>query len=353
MKKNRLVITCLMIGVVGILLGSIGLLLGGRVYGITMGGNGIVVNSNANANSQEGYQFLKETLELEDFTDLKMDISFADVEIVESDHFALEYCVRSDRPITAEMQNGAMTISQKSQTGNYPFLSLGMVSFDTTMTAEYVNLYVPAGTAFESVAISLDSGNLTVGSLQADTITLVDSFGSITAQSLQAGDLNMDLDSGDVFAAAITAENLTIKNSFGGAEIVNAELTKGVISMDSGDVILGQIVGEELQMELSFGSVDAGTLDVDSVKVELDSGNCRIGNLCTQKLDADSSFGELEIGLYEGVAAYAADASANFGNIEVNRVDMGDVYKTLDSEGQPMLMIRCDSGDIILYDAAE
>ena len=102
MKKNKLVYICLIGLVIGGVLIGIGNLCGGKVYGVSLGENGLVVNSNKN--SAKSGDYIEDKKDLTAFKNLDMNIAFADVKIVESDHFEMEYCVPEKMELMEEMQ---------------------------------------------------------------------------------------------------------------------------------------------------------------------------------------------------------------------------------------------------------
>lgn len=314
MKMNKLVTVCLIVAALGILIGGIGYACGGRVYGLSLGGQGIIVNSNHGAPEGEDMQYIEENKELEAFQNLNLDASFTNVQIRESDHFGIEYHVRGNRPVTTEIDGDTMTITQGRSNGahsSFTLLSMGEVSFKD-FGEEYIIVYVPKGQ--------------------------------------ELGDVSIEIESGDISIDAIQATQLTIKDSFGNVELNEANVTNGIIKIESGDVKFETMEAGEMQIENSFGGIDGGQMTVGTLKLELESGDCEIADLSAENAEVNAAFGSIEFGLRESVEAYSADIDMEFGSVDVNGEDMGTKYKNTSSEGEHELVIQCESGDVSLYD---
>lgn len=310
MKRNKLVSVCLIAIAAGFVIAGAGFLFGGRVYGLSLGRRGVIVNSNQNIKSMN---YIEEEKELESFRNLDVELGFADFEIQKSDHFGIKYRLQEDRLVTSTSDGDTLVLKQKDSGFNVTLFSMGSAGMDSDGN-EYVVIYVPEE-ALGTISISNDAGNISI-----DTIT---------------------------------AENLLVNDSFGNLEIGTADVEKCDFDLDSGDINIENLNGNTCTIQTSFGStkiekaVLKGRLECDA-----DSGDLTIGSLSADSVDAASKFGSIELGLKETVDAYAIDADTDFGTIEVNGTEMGSTCQTSSAAGsERRLILSADSGDISLRDA--
>ncbi len=383
--KNKLVLTCLIVAIIGIALAGIGTLFGGRVYGFNVG-KGVHVNSNLNLGSE--YKYIEENKELEAFKNLDMNMNFVDVRVEEADSFSIEYRVREDRAIETRVDGDTLVISQKNPHGNITLLSFGNVNVQNTSESEYLILNIPEGEKFGSFSITNDCGDIDLPSLQADTLTINDSFGNLDVDTLQAAETDLSLESGDINVKRVQTDSLLIKDSFGNVSIGSSDAANSTISIESGDVKLDEMKGKEAEIITSFGKVAVGDaaisdritckvesgdiefetletkeatfkssfgkvtgncLNAESVFVEIESGNFIVDDLTASTVDGSTSFGGMELGLRESVDDYSINAQTEFGEVKVNGEEQGEHYNAKQASGHT-LSLKTESGDIVLFD---
>lgn len=352
MKMNKLIAVCLITAAAGVVIAGAGVHLGGKVYGISFGKNGIVVNSNKGAGDDQEY--IKESRELEAFDKLDMEIDFADIQIEESDHFGIEYCVNESRPISLKAEGKNLVITQAKQGGgNFIFFSLGGITLSDSAQNEYVTLYVPKGEKYQELSIANEFGDILLPDIQADKLTVKSSFGDIKTGMLEAVITDITMESGDFKAEGIKGDSLKLVNSFGKVSIENAGLTGPLTAkVESGDVELERIEAGSLDVSASFGKVSGDTISAEKMVFVLGSGDCIIGEVSGTDVTVQNNFGDIDLGLREGIEAYSTEAETEFGSIDVNKEDMGSKYKDKNSSSGRSLILNCESGDIKLYDTA-
>ncbi|MDO5575171.1 MAG: DUF4097 family beta strand repeat-containing protein [bacterium] len=387
MKLNKFVMVCLIVAATGAVIGGIGFLLGGRVYGLSLGGKGVVVSSNG-GNIGSDIEYVKENKNLEAFKSLDLDVAFSDIQIKEADHFGIEYCVRKDCPVTEELQGDTMVIKQNRPKGMIASFSVSGISYGN-LAKEYITISVPKGEKFSTIKLHNESGDITLGDLVADELTIEDAFGSIEAQKLAAGTTDFILESGDVtvdemqtahmtikdsFGKAaigklettdadfkfesgdikideIKAEQLTVKNTFGQVLLGDADVANKVsINVESGDIEFDQLTSDDVELYTTFGYVDGKKATVGNILMDLESGDCSIDDILADTVDVKDKFGAVKLGLREGAETYSIDAKTTFGSVTVNGEDMGEKYRDKSSDSKKQLVLNCESGDIELSD---
>lgn len=356
MKINRLVKVCLIMAAAGLVLCATGFAFGGRVYGINLGRGGIVVNSNHSTGVNGSIQYIDEEKELPSFSNINIDMAFADLKVVESDHFGVKSHLNEECPITTEVEGDTLSITQKR--GNvgsttFTFFSVGFPSASgLNNEQEYVIIYVPEKTEFDQVMIENECGDVTTGDLQAKDVQISDQFGNFQAKTVTAETINIEMESGDAEMKNVAATMLTVKNQFGSIKIDNAMIAdefRGTI--ETGDVTLGTVETGSLNLKTSFGGVEGDRITADDVVLDLESGECTIDVLSGKKTKVDSTFGSVNLGLSNSVDDYAIDASSEMGGVCINDEDMGMKYRESSSDAVNSVEVHSQSGEINLFDA--
>lgn len=178
--QKFLLVCCCMIGA-GVFLSGIGYALGGRVWGISVGHEGIRVNTpNLAKESTVGY--LEETIELEQFTSMQISVDNSDLVIEPSDHYGVSYCVDSAYDFSAEVVNGCLKITEKypdsyvnignmATSGNFVLFGIGNMQ-GVPLKTGCVKVYVPADAAFDLVKLASDSSEVSGSGIRAEKFEL-------------------------------------------------------------------------------------------------------------------------------------------------------------------------------------
>lgn len=317
MKTGKLVVICLIVAVAGFVLCGIGYLCGGRVYKISLNKNGIIVNSNQSVNGEGLSEYIDEDKELEPFTNLDIDIAFADFKVVESDHYGIEYHLDREALIYEEISQDTLKITQKSAPGadnEKSFLSIGIPFFGGMDNGqEYVIIHMPKGTELGTVSIKNASGDVALVDLQAENVVLENTFGSMKTEKINAKTVD--------------------------------------INLEAGDFAFESIVSEELNIENRFGNIEGQEATAENIVIGIESGDCAIKDMSSTVSEFNSKFGSLSLGLHETVATYSVEAKTVFGSVTVNDDEKGTGYQNDVTETEHSIKMDSESGDIELYDA--
>ena len=308
-RKKLWILSFICVGLGAVVLG-IGLFLGGKP-GFQIDGSGVhPAGEVMNISSAEGEMDLKE------FSSMDISAEYADVQIVPSDHFGVEYCVmknKNTKPI-CEVKGGKLTF--KEATG-----SIGGIwnfSFSTEVVTEkkdyFVKVYVPSGEKLSSVDIKTDDGNVTMSKLAADRMEISDEYGDV-----QIGTLECDTFKADIEDGSLTVENI--------------EAAVMEISNEYGDVTLKNAVTGKLQAKLADGDFCAKLLDCPNT-------------------DISNEYGSITLKMAGKIDEYALDLTNEYGGIEVPGYEIasgddGISYK-INTKASKKVRLHCEDGDIIL-----
>lgn len=382
-NRNLFFLICGLIALLGILFITAGIMLGGRLYGISYGSNGLEVRSQLNNKTvmQTGNKSLSE------FQDMEVRLEYADVEVIPSDHYGIEYCLDEKYKFTYHVENKKLIVEQKSKyniNGNLTFFSFGLNN-DKMFSDEYVKIYIPEGSALGNTSIKNESGDIILSNLKCEELTIVDSYGNINTGTISCKTLDTKLDSGDFKFDEISADSITIKDQYGNLDGDKIFGTKINMDMESGYINISDIAADNLSIASSYGNIDidkqnikeklaikaesgnisfkdvtakavaadnsygdliCDKMNVKSADIKIESGECDLGELITDNLNVKSNYGNVILQLNGNCSDYTYDLQTEYGSIEIDGKDMGDTCIGLDNNKQKAMKISCESGNI-------
>lgn len=312
MKKNKFVSVSFIVLAIGILFIGIGVCLGGRVYGFALGSSGLIVNSNLPAGTGTA-NYIEENMELEPFESLEINTDSLEVHVQESDFYGIEYCVLGNRKLEMKLVENKLVIEQKKPTDATFIFSFGSINFNPISSDyEYLILYVPKGTQFESIEIKNRLGDISIDQLHAAHFSLNGNFSNVSINNLNTAD--------------------------------------GYIDMKSGNIKIGMLTGESFKIENNFGDIIVDKMACENIEIDVECGDCQIQNMSGENVSVSTQFSNIELGLCEGVDSYNINATTQLGDIFVNDDEIGTSFKNVLDSINRNLIINCKSGDLSLYD---
>lgn len=236
------------------------------------------------------------TVDVDAFQKARLDISYADVDWVASDRFAVEYDVWGKaREPRIEHKNNTLYVnfdySLRSAGWGWfqfnPFFWLGDWGSDAGAAGNHITIYYPEGTQFDTLTCSNGFGELRMDALEMDALRVSVSYGSAYLHDVQVqGKSGLDADFSDVFIDGLQTERMEINMSYGSGQIRNLQVDNGMDVENS----FGELFIEGTLHGKSEFSKDYGSLELD---LSLPKEN--------YALDVETSFGEVRLdGLLQG-----------------------------------------------------
>ncbi|MDD3218016.1 MAG: DUF4097 family beta strand repeat-containing protein [Lachnospiraceae bacterium] len=254
-----------------------------------------------------------EKMKIEDFDDVEISIDYADVEIIPSDDYYLEYQIQSSNEIEYSVKDNKLTVGEKEGRGKFFFFNFTFFGFSTDTVEDAVKVYVPKEEQLENVNLKTESGTIRLNdSLQIENLKLKNEYGDVKIDTLTAQNLEVKLESGDFTGKSIASDKMTLRNEYGGIKIDEMKSENAEFKIESGD--------------LALDKAQLGDLSID----------CEYGNAV--------------LGLAEQLNQYALDLENEYGDIKLpdgNKVGDGQEGSYHTTEGSlGTLKIRCESGDV-------
>lgn len=380
---------CIAIGV-GMIFAMTGIAMGGRVTGVSLRPQGIFVYTPQGAVKGEKTIFQAQAGEetLEKFDSIKMDVDYAVVCIQPGENYEISYRIDGMYKFSYEVKNGELVVTQESRSG-MNFFSFGYsVGEDELHKEQMITIRVPKDSAFSSVNISNDYGDIVCGDFTAEKlkidsdygnvelgkvgsknaaifldygdlkilsfsdgdITVESDYGDVTLEDMVAGELKCEIDSGSLSACQVNADSFSIDNDYGDTELETVSAKEVNLTADSGMISLNDVKAEKLIVDSDYGDVKGEKVQTVSLGGDISSGNCEIKELDVKNVKINSEYGDVSLGLTKKLADYNYNLLTEYGHVTLGDIEMKESYQSLEQSGD-MVEIYCDSGDIELQGA--
>lgn len=355
MKKTTKIILIICVSMVGAgaVLCLIGWLMGGRVTAVGLNGNGeVFVYGPDMENTTKEYHVYSDTLTgLEAFRNIHLDVDYADVSVVPSDHYGLEYqLVEHAAPLVA-LEDGSLTLTRAPETSEnimwfYRFYSGPTSSYPST--DEYVIVYVPHDAVLGNLTISNESGSVSLRGLNAQKLDLNAEYGDVTISKSDCPDVIVQMDSGELEITGLNSSRLSVSNEYGNAslsEVTAAESTE--LTLDSGYLDMVNVSAGNLTLNMEYGDLTGSYIVMDDATIRMSSGDCDMDYCEFQNIDIDSEYGSVDL-MLTGSLEYNYDIVTEYGEASVMGATMGERYQSIDNTRSNTIRVRCESGDVTI-----
>ncbi len=196
-----------------------GLVLGGRP-GFYINGTGI----HSARENDSSRPYVQEKMKLDGFTAIDIDINYADLEILPSDGYYIEYQLYGGNPKPVlEVKNQKLRFKEGAPSGFMGFNFFSISGFGTETYPCYVTLYVPADQYFTSVSLKNDDGSINMGSISAESMEIRDDYGDVRLEGYKGGRLKAYMGSGAFRADNLEADDVSISSEYGMVNLGLAE----------------------------------------------------------------------------------------------------------------------------------
>lgn len=336
---------------IGIVLFTIGMFMGGNP-GFYINSTGI--HSQSEFNNNEPYILEKTSLDSFENIDIRMDS--AELNIIPSDGYYLEYQVSGhyEEPVYSS-NNGIFKFEENSLNASVVF---NFFSWDFTAISEsgsyYVNLYVPADTQFRNVTANSEDGNISIDSLITDDFICRMDYGNLSIQSIKAGNSDIQLDDGNFTFKEFQSDNVKFSGEYG--KISGETWTSKTISCNLTDTSFSSdtLQADSLKLSTDYGNIRIGELNCTKSDISVEDGNFDAALGKVVELDAKSEYGNINLKLADKLDSYDADLRTSYGKIVlpdnadvISNDDDGQTYRQKSDKSQ-RLTVYCDDGNISL-----
>ncbi len=290
MKKGLLItlIFCVVLFLAGAAFLIVGLATGGKIF-FTVDYKNRKVNTSSNLELITGEQ------ELNEFDSIDIDISAAEVTVVEGDGYKVKYALYGNVEPTISVDDKKLSMKTEIESGTF---SLDLFGNDPEKENPYVEITVPAGKKFETVNICTNAGDINLDGYEITTLMVQSNAGNSDLKNLSVGSIDLDLNYGKVKIVDTEATDVSVKASAGNAEISGLIADSATFDMNCGELdVLTSELGR-LEAKQNLGKVKVDETKIDNIDIEADAGDVSlglIGEKADYYFDIDSSAGDITV----------------------------------------------------------
>lgn len=310
--KNKVYLASFICIGAGAVLLILGLLLGGRP-GFYIDKSGIHTANESGADSP----YIQEKMKLDEFSTIDITIQYADLEIIPSDGYYIEYRLDGSEPKPAlEVKNQKLSFKERTAGGfiGFNFFSIGDI--DAALSHYYVTLYVPAEKYFTKIRLENNDGDIRAEQLKAETMEITNDYGQVDLGNVQGEKLKINMDDGTLKIKSLDAAAAILYNEYGKCE-------------------LGTVKSQRLEAELDDGDFSADRCSAKAIRIDNEYGNVRLGLLGkteTYEFELETEYGNIELPGYPEMSV---------GGNDEKRIRTNNSAKN-------KIVVNCDDGDIMI-----
>lgn len=260
---KKVLMICGLVTLVGLILGTIGFLLGGvsdlskleRKYSwIDLGGSSNMVDR---------------TCDLKAFSDIRIECSDGDVDLVEGDDYHLEmtYDETNGTP-QVDVVNGTLVVSDWGRQWDR---KIHLDIFGQGHREAKMKIYYPKGKKLENVDLDCDMGTVTVSDSAVDKLKINVSTGAVTLKNVTAKTLDADVDMGTLEGQDLRTGSSDLNLDTGSIEVDGTLKGKNRISCDMGEVNIKTSLPQSaysIEADIDMGDVTIGDQTISGDYVE-------------------------------------------------------------------------------------
>ncbi len=324
------------------------------VIGITlMTGCGFtyVINATNRLDRDDAKEFKVEKTEVAPITNIDIQTSIAEVELIEAEQFYVEidYLYWDEKP-EYSFENGELHFDDSDCYPNSYSINFNLDN--------YIRIYLPKNSNLKNISIEDSSGDVNITGFIADKLDVTVSYGDFTMKEAAAADADITLSSGTSRISDFQVSELEYTNSYGNATFTDINTTslrlpEGTIwefvdvTMSSGDVEIKDLNSNSIDITNSYGDITMDTLTADNLELNLSSGDCEIIKGDAVMMDISNSYGDVTLGLLGASSDYSLDLDTSYGKIRVGENHYEDHVNTR-GKGAGKIKAELSSGDITI-----
>ncbi|MDR0839997.1 MAG: DUF4097 domain-containing protein [Christensenellaceae bacterium] len=335
-KKKTFLWACLITALVGLCFAGLGLALGIQNIGRTTKGWVRVPTSDYMAAQQE----------LPAFDSLYLDMDLSRVELIPSDHYALDYNLPlqpNGQAVDIRQDGGALRISHQNDSFKY----LDTINFGwlprSNHRSDYIQITYDASKPLKLVDVKVSVGDVHLNGVDAEALSVYAALGKVE-YSGTAANASFKLDCGD-FVGTVQADTAKLQVSLGAAKLTGSHIGQFTATMDCGDFSFkqGSLLGGSITQ--SLGNIRLEDADIANMTLESDCGDISIAGAVTGNTTIRLDLGDINLTTRLPLSSYSYKVDMDLGNLQID----GQRASASGGQGPNRLDIDSSTGDVRLY----
>ncbi len=346
-KKKIWIISFVCVGA-GILIMMLGILLGGHP-GFYFDSSGV----HASGEIAEA-TYVEDKKDLDKFTSIEMNLSYADLEIVQSDKYAVEYRLEGSKKPVCTVENGKLVFKEAKMISYVDsYINFGFNVTTTGYSSDtYIKLYIPENVEFDTIQIKEEDGNMILPSLKANDMKITNEYGTVKIEGFSGNNMDIELQDGPLSVDKISAETAKIVNEYGEIKLGEFEGTKLTMALEDGQLSADKITADNMDADNGYGDIDIQNMKVKNFNSSMSDGTLTVNNLTGDAIDIKNEYGDVNLGLSGDMKDYDMDLTTEYGSIAVPGYQESNgsdgVKRKIENNSGRQIKIFCEDGDINL-----
>lgn len=336
----------------GAILTGIGMAMGGSPANIQIGHSGLQIRpSYISSGEKESLQKLEKT-PIDHVTAVDFDIIHADLIVVPSDGFYLEYQLSGNReePVW-EVLDGGLSFRSGDYWGSARNqVNVQLFSFNQKQDNifQYVKLYVPRETLFSAWKLNMAHGDVEITGLNAEDGTMALRYSDIVLKESGFSNLALEGSHGDARFDQVEIDQLDMDMQYADIYADRSSIAK----MRLEDGRHGSMTAIDIQNEhfvciSEYMEFDFRRFHTTDVTIEGEHGYLNLDLQGCKTLHIDSSYTEMQIRMDQKLRDYSTSIRLEYGDVTINGMGHDNTYVSED-DGDGAIDIKGRHGDVEL-----
>ncbi|MDE7312528.1 MAG: DUF4097 domain-containing protein [Eubacterium sp.] len=357
MRRKKFLTICAALTGLGFVLAVAGAAMGGAVHGICLDTGGLHVYAPQiyEAEGSSSYEHREE--QIAPFDSISVEAGYADLRIEpsETDAYTLSYSMYGGKKLSAQTQGGRLVLSQEGYRNgfngiNVAWFVIGDLVPDREGQDEFIILRVPKDAKLKDVELTVESGAVSCGQVQAEHVKINAQYGDISLSEVQAQEIVAESESGRLQMEHVQAQSCKVESQYGDVELHDVRLSGDMkVQTEDGNIRFEDTQMRSLSLDSIYGNIEGRRTVFADMQISVESGNCRMEDALFDNCKIDTAYGDVELELEKEVGDYCYDLSAEYGDIKIGNQAMGDAYSSLEQDSDRMIQISGESANIWVH----
>ena len=246
----------------------------------------------------------------EEFHNVSIDTDTADIRFIRSeDETCRVVCDEREKvKYSVSVEEGTLSVALIDEREWFDYIG---ISFQTPVISVYLpkteygalvieastgDVEIPNGFTFESIDISLSTGDVTNRASASSNVKIKTSTGDIYVEAIKANILNLSVSTGKVTASKIVCEEMTVDVSTGKTYLSDVSCQSFASTGNTGDISLKNVIfSEACSIERSTGDVTFDACDGLNITVTTSTGDVTGTLLSGKRFVTKTSTGSVKV----------------------------------------------------------
>lgn len=295
-------------------------------------------------NDSESYT--NETMELEEFDNLTVDVESCDVEIRQGERYQISYKLEKRNIPDIEVTDGRLTVVKKPEKkhrfgGSFIWFSN---MFEVSSKRAIITITVPEEHKLSELNVDCEFGNIEIDNMVAKSCEIKSESGNVTVIGLETETGEIVSEYGNITLADCSGKSCTVKGESGNGSFENLTFDEMNVEMEYGNIKINNDKIDMLTLKAESGNVVANNLTAKQFEGTMEYGNTNIDKSSIDKLKLTCESGNVKVNLIGSLEDYDLDLYSDVGNIKVNGEKQGN--KAIITGKEKQINIQSEYGDI-------